>query len=306
MSTSNRVLARYLTANRLVEAFAKFHPVYNVVSKAKKIAEKSFAQAKRYVDIASRAGGYKGDSSKIQPNLNKAFEAVDTLVRAAEGMHEPVKKFLADYAKDLESDYRKRVYTDLVKWSDKMYSFLGKTITDERFKTKFQKDSYGFGGFIDGTVSELYFSLLSLAGASELASKIPLKGPDQVAPNASPEDRFRAHMTRDIISMAKASAKKLGNKPGPCAVLGCNVLEDVNAHSAYSAIMGLVEHYYDNLTEEDGKTVQGLVGRVSGALDWGIVEAGAFCAAIMKASSAPEAERVIDILAKAFDELTKD
>lgn len=305
MQTARRVLARYLEASRSVEAFGKFHPVFDVVRKAGKVLQKAFAAAKRYAQIASKADSYKGDKSRVQPNAEKSWQAVDEMLKVAETIDKPVGDFIREYGQNLDSDYRKRVHADLMRWHEAMQ----KEIQDIRHNNSYYKErevqqSFGVSLF-DTWRDKLYSATYNLISSTEMAAKIPLEGPGKVDPNASPEERFRAHITPAIVTMAKASAKKLGNKPGPCAVLAGDVLEDVNAHSELRSLMGLLKHYYDAITEEERGAVRSLVGRVSTALDWDILAAGAFAAAIMKVSGAPETERVIDTLSKAFDKYTK-
>jgi hypothetical protein len=308
MMTAQKVLARYLEAAMPkaayfdVEAFAKFHPVYNVMKKERPIGDKAMAQANRFMEFASKAESYKGDASRIQPNLDKAFVATEALVACAGRVLKAADPFISEYGQDMSSDYRKRILGDLVRWYRKLEDSVGKVTSADPYKERFVGRSYG----ISRDVSTLHLNFANLTSAVEMASKIQMERPGQTAPDASEEDRFKAFMTRDIIAMAKASAKKLENKPALCAALGLDVMEDVNAHSAQSKVQSMLDHYVKDIPEADYDKVRGLVGKVSSAIDWGIVEAGAFLVAILQVSRAPEAGRVSDTLAKAFAEFTKD
>jgi len=309
MTTAHQVLARYLGAATSkeavfdVEAFAKFHPVYNVVTKERRIGDKAMSQALRFAEFAAKADRYKGDPSRIQPNLDKAFQAVQALVASAGRVLKATDSFISEYGKDLSSDYRKNVLGDLVKWYKKLEADVQEVTSDETYRASLVGESWTVSMFLN-KVSKMHANFTNLTASTEMAAKIRLAGPGPAAPDASPEDRFKAFKTRDIISMAKACAKKLGGKVAPCAALGLDVMEDVNSHKEQATVQGMLDHYVKEVTEDEYGGVRGLVSKVSGAIDWGIVDAGAFLVAILEVCHAPEAGRVQDTLAKAYAQYT--
>ncbi len=312
-STAHRVLFRYLESAHLVNAagFTKYHPIAKVVEKQLKTIVKAEAAALRFGKIIENAFRYHGDETKAKPNAEKMLQAVEILVSNAKAMVQAAEKY-GDEIVNAANDARSMsVGAELFRWinnlNDRLESGeLARRMQDLREASGFDLKITAWG--IRSDIEKISQAAKNVDSEISNLAKVSIGSPTSVDPNASPEDRFRAFMTPEILSIAKTCAKKLGGNKAACAVLGGDVMEDVNAHSELRTIMPMLQPYYGDIRsdEEAGKAIGSLTGKVSSAIDWGVIQAGAFCATILKVVGAPEAERVIDTLAKAFAPLTKD
>lgn len=113
---------------------------------------------------------------------------------------------------------------------------------------------------------------------------------DQVAEYGPPEDvkaKTKAQLFAEMVGEQKALASQIvgkeGMNPAEAAILVWRVLEDVNAHEASSVAETTLSPLVDMSNEALGQVARKYVSQVSVALDYGVVEAGAFGVALMEA-----------------------
>jgi hypothetical protein len=292
-SFQDALIVRNVVARTLL-SFAKYHPIFNIVERAAKVIEKAYPSALRFSGIASRHEyAYKGDRSKIQPNQAKAVQAIDLIMRTAESIEAPVVKYKDEFQRVQGSDIQEQ----LSKWVNKFVVSL-KEAKDSDYRTM---RPAALNSYVENALDDLRSGVKNVKSFIQMAAKIPEEGPEY-EDSASDEEKFKAHQTTQITSMAKTCAKKLGNKMAPCVALGMRVLEDVNASSALRGLEGMIGHYEKEVAEEDWDKVGPLVSRVSTAIDFGIIEAGAFLCVLMQLVRAPETGRVFSALTNEFSE----
>jgi len=292
-SFQDAVIVRNVVAKSL-KAFAKYHPILTTVERAAKIIEKNYQSALRFSEIASKHdSAYHGDRSKIQPNMDKAIKSIELILSTAGSIEEPVVAF----RDELQHTSGSNLNDQLTKWVTWFVSSL-KEARGEDFRAMRPSS---LNDFAERELGTLIGSVKNLSVIVRMTSKVQEAGPEY-EDTASDADKFKAYQTSQVTSMAKSCAKKLGNEAAPCITLGLGVLEDVNADSALRLLNNTIGHYEKTVSDEDLKLLRPLVGKVSTAIDFGVVEAGAFLCAIMQIVRAPETSRVFAELTKYYSE----
>ena len=302
-STTTRLVLKVAARHsaQYLQAFSKYHPVFDVVLKNSKIVDNSAPAAKRYAEFAyNNMTGYKGDPSKVQPNVVKAKEALAIVVDAATKIKYAVYSYLKELSEKAATASDHRVIQDIDKWNNKLIEclHLSEGTVDKLENAPTSSDLF----FLSDRITNLQKAVSNVYSIVAHAAKIRSIVP-KTDSSASPEEKFKAYQTSEVLSMAKACAKKLGSEPALCAALGLDVMEDVNAHSIQKTVQGTLDHYLTDITDADWTIIRPLVGKVSGAIDWDVISAGAFLCVMLQLSRAPEASRVFDTLAKAYTRL---
>lgn len=318
MLNPHSVVARFLAASGFErEALGvKYDPAYPPVQKKAKELEKLSASYEKLYDVFSNfcrkmppRGGYVEHQKKKLDYAKRLVEAVQTVLSTFQRGAGYTESFLKERpnSRDLQAAYAKceKSYDDLAKKSAESEANF-----ERNAATPDQLDPYLFTS--PGYVKSLNGAFQHFHDEMAYAAKQSI-GPKGLDPNASPEDKFKAFFTPELVRAAKTVASKLKKDKTACMVCGLDVMEDVNAHSERRAL-GL-EHYAKEMTdklqsndpaaEAQYDLISSMVGKVSSMLKWDVIGAGAFAVQMARECGAPEAGQMFGTLVKAYAPLFK-
>lgn len=304
MTPAKRVLARYL------EAFAKYDPIYPKVQKAQKQIAKlkanyAFAHKVFVNEVNRKIPMFRPQQSAkhqedMRVKLEKCMSVLSMFFQVFADITDDAGKWLNSGGKD-----KSEAFEAWQKFARARQALQKEADEAVREQAGGKAPIGQFDVPSEYYVNEAAAAFERFEREVEYAARQAIL-PGKVGPAASPEDAFKAYLTRDIVSMAQACAKKLQGKIAPCAALGLDVMEDSNAHSEQAKVQGMLDHYVKETTEEDYEDVWSLKSKVVSAIGWDVIQAGAFLVAILQVVRAPEAGRVFSTLAEAYASLIKD
>lgn len=247
---------------------------------------------------AKQDHGYKGrDPVKAAATKKKILDKAGEALLGFQQGAEMAQKFAKDF--DPASDQKKQTFDgDFAIWMKRYLEALdsAKKVVKDAGNVYFPPRLFDEPPFRDlrNTSNSVYMYWEMLQRPDPL--------PVSFKPGASDEERFLAFLDEDIRNLAKSIAKKIKKDPAKAAALVWLVLEDVNAHTEASRAESILSPLVPNGVA-DG--VQDMVGSISGALEWGIVKAGAFGVALMQeVGEKGYADSLAKALAKDFAEYT--
>lgn len=303
MNSAERVVYRYLAA------FTKYDPIYPKVQKTRKAVEKTLASydhAYKLLDNEHhrripmfRPQQEAEHREKLTQYKARALTALKAVIDVASSVSGDVERWL-------DGSPRKRESATV--WAECLKSLQG-YIKDYEDALKDPTSVSYYGLPSKYTTKHLRDVWANFESNVEWAAK-QSNLPDAPVAGASPEERFQAYFTPGLMTIVKAAAKKLKGHRAACAVLGGDVMEDVNAHSELRSIMGFLKPYYDEMLKPENEDLyqatQGLVSKIGSALSWDVIQAGAFCVAMLKLTGAPEAGSVSTTLVKEYAPLFRE
>ncbi len=318
-SIPENVAKRYelLTASRsLVGAAPKGEQLFIKFQRGVDKADKLISQLPRMFKTYDRqTTGYKTtDPVKAEATAKKILAKVEAVGKECGKVFDFVEKWARSYSPP--NDDRKRTHDEFKNWLDKM----DKAIVNLRGKVRETDTSLpyfnmGLGKFDpEGFRQRSEHPVLALPNAARGVAELwklllkPEPDPVNIPRGGSDIERFKAFITPSVKRLAKGAASKLKKDKGAAAILVWSILENVNAHgearTAESILSPLVDE--DAITEKQNDTILDLRYQVSGDVDYGVVEAGAFGVALMQAvGENAYAEKLGQALAKGFAEYTK-
>lgn len=296
---ARRVAARYLSADSESD-LRKFRQLSGR-------AEKELATLPRLFKTLDRQShSYKGaDPVKAKATRVKIMAKVKAIFTGHSAALHLVEAFESTYVPS--TPYKTRIFShDLSVWLKKYQGAMKHLSQEVRDAHDGPLGLYSLSsGLEGGYVAPGENPLIDLNNA---ASSIvmywdtlirPDHDPVNVPVGGSDTERFLAYLTPSIRRLAKQTATKIKKNKAVARPLVWLVLEDVNASSQSSIAKGLLSHSGD---EDDGlSTARALTQRVSTALDFNVVEAGAFGVALLEeVGDGALAQRLTAALAKAF------
>jgi len=310
MADPSNIVARFLDATSDKEGLTpslKNAPIQKMVDRASREIEKAVAGINRHLKAVGSHDSYRGDPSKIGPALQrvkKSCEALNTLFTA---VRRDVNTFMSAKAHEANAGdtYAKRTYDDVEeRWNKAVRSYQNYQESFREFDAALTandiREAKSKSWSIDTMVDFVAREFKNFAFSFDYLTRPNLENPAETGKDSTPVQKLEAFINAQVMGVAKVAAKKLGNDPASCAVLGGDVLEDVNAHTALKAVQPLVGHYYKDLDEVKTTAVRSLVGQVSGAFRWDIVRSAAFMVGIMRVARCPEANAVLARIAESY------
>lgn len=310
MTDPSNIVARFLDATSekvgLVPSL-KNAPIQKQVDRAEREIEKAVAGVNRHLKAVSSHDSYRGDPSKIGPALQRVKKSCEALNAIFTTIRRDVNTFMSAKAHEANAgdNHAKRTYDDVEdRWNKAVRSYQNYIESFREFDAALTandiREAKSKSWSIDTLVDYVARDYKNFAFSFEYLTRPELESPTETGKEAPPAQKLEAFLNSQVMSVAKVAAKKLGNDPASCAVLGGDVLEDVNAHTALKEVMPLIGHYYKDLDDVKMTAVRSLVGQVSGAFRWDIVRSAAFMVGIMRIAKCPEANAVLAKIADSY------
>ena len=284
--------------------------------------QRSVEKAAKIIDLLPRlfktygrqTHGYKtSDPVKATATAKKILAKVEDIGKEYAKAFELVEAWGKDYQPTTEE--KKQSYDEFQKWLGKMDTSLAalrKAIRETNPELPYYDIHLGkFNPSDNWRPSEhLVLAVQAATTNIDFAWKMLLRpDPDPVLipKDGSDYERFMAFVTPSIKRLAKGAASKLKKDQGAAAVCVFRTMENVNAHKESNVAEAILSPLVDEdaITEKMMSSINDVMLLVSGDIDYGIVESGAFGVALMQAVGAGAyAEKLAQALAKEFAEFT--
>lgn len=251
--------------------------------------------------------GYKTTNpEKAEVTMGKIRKKIEAIGKEFQKAHDIAEGFLKSYK--LTSDHKERSLDEMRVWlgkSDKaILGLRGALRSDDTWDITRMGDGLGGGYSAPGQnpLVDIQRVLGSIPMMWEDINK-PDPDPINIPKGGNDVDRFMAFATPTVRRLAKDAARKLKKDKAKAAILAGDVLEDVNAHSESSEARAILSPLAGDQEWDD--TISGVMSNVSAAIDYGVVQAGAFAIILMQeVGEKSYADKLAKTMAAAFAEYT--
>ena len=309
-----------MTYDRRTAAFLpslKSHPIQKFADATAKSMKEKAATLERYASIISNAVGLRNrrtaDPSRLYPNVDKMLKAYGVF----DGLYRDAKKEIESYLTekaheiaDKPTEYSRQILTDADKFWKSVLWAMGEAqkceaqLRSEPTPTKDFRLDYGVRAEAlaqaTQTAADAFHQFNFKLG---FLTEAKLDAPGDYGTHKSPEDSLEAFMTPQVLGVARSMVSKFKRDPNKVATFVLFILEDVNAHREYAAIMPLLKEYFDATVADEAAYDEAnqWIGKVTSAFQWDLLRTAAVGVAMLRLAKIPEAERVKSIIAKMYE-----